>query len=286
MSSSLVPLALSTPKPLNVRPFRLLGLMLLPSSVIAVGALPLFAGQVTGAIEPPCPASPPRPTLGVPPTPDPAPPIVASPPLSAPPAGSELPLEPPAPPDAEPPVWNEPPVDEPVPAPAMSGLWGAPLPHDNTSQARQTQRNSPVGDRTEAFILRVFAGRTPLLTGTTPICEEFGQGAVLPLQDSMWARKSSMKRVAVADAGVRRQTAQIIVLIAGSSGTTDTPRKPSWRIERGRQATPTPAAAKANAASMLSTCTVTFGSKPAAAQSSRDRKSTCGSSRWSKNTID
>ena len=45
MSTSLVPLALSTPNPLNVRPLRLAVLMVLPSMVSAVAALPLLAGH-------------------------------------------------------------------------------------------------------------------------------------------------------------------------------------------------------------------------------------------------
>src|SRR6187431_2950743 len=156
MSSSLVPLALSTPKPLNVRPFRLVALTLLPSSVIAVAALPLLGSQGSGTIEPPVPA----PLAGLPPeeppAPDPAPPIVARPASPAPLVGCELPPEPPLPAAcAAPPACGKPPVDEPVPAPASARLPAAPLPHDSTSQTKQTQRKLPTSIRTEPSIGRV-----------------------------------------------------------------------------------------------------------------------------------
>src|SRR3954471_22722903 len=71
MSSSLVPLALSTPKPLNVRPLRFSVLTLLPSSTTAVAtALPVDASQATGRgglpALPSGPATPPAPPAPVP----------------------------------------------------------------------------------------------------------------------------------------------------------------------------------------------------------------------------
>src|SRR6187402_3241130 len=97
MSSSLVPLALSTPNPLKVSPLRLVALTLLPSIAIAVGALPVLGSQATGTIKPPAPAPAPELAPDEPPTPEPAPPNGARPPSPAPPLGSELPPKPDAP---------------------------------------------------------------------------------------------------------------------------------------------------------------------------------------------
>src|SRR6478609_11255474 len=95
MSSSLVPLALSTPNPLKVRPLRLAALTELPSTAIAVGALPVLGSQATGTIEPPAPTPAPELAPDEPPTPDPAPPNGAAlPPSPAPLLGCELPPEP------------------------------------------------------------------------------------------------------------------------------------------------------------------------------------------------
>src|SRR6187551_1152935 len=146
MSSSLVPLALSTPNPLKVRPLRLVALTLLPSIAIAVGALPVVGSQAIGTIEPPAPAPAPELAPDEPPTPDPAPPNGALPPSPALLLGCELPPEPGVPAVcAEPPACGEPPRDDPVPAPAGSCWPALPLPHETARQTRQTQRKPAMG---------------------------------------------------------------------------------------------------------------------------------------------
>src|SRR6478752_6382733 len=146
MSSSLVPLALSAPKPLKGRPLRLVALTLLPSIAIATGALPVLDSQATGTIKPPAAAPAPELAPDEPPTPDPAPPNGALPPSPAPLLGCELPPEPDVPAVcAEPPACVEPPSDDPLPATATSCWPALPVPHETASQTRQTQRNPVTG---------------------------------------------------------------------------------------------------------------------------------------------
>src|SRR4051794_18614684 len=140
MSSSLVPLALSTPKPLKVRPLRFSALTLLPSSVIAI-AVPVVGSHATGIGLLPTPAAAPLPkTPPEPPIAEPAPAALAPSPAAAPepPPGKELPPEPTAsPPLAEEPPWLAPLLLPAAPPEEVTGwLTVEPLPHETVSHTR------------------------------------------------------------------------------------------------------------------------------------------------------